>query len=212
MPTYTLRYGTRAAAQPSSYTGMLKAIATSAYQGVMISNNVVMSFALHQIPFVWVHRGLSLSRRIQHLEERWAYYFAFGLPSALLCTCGTGLANVVLFALVYPAYIILATVAHPVPSDPYNPLSPTDDSPVTRHPSPFVPIRLPIFALVMWLNNTIVRILSVGSPRKHSGHTRSLSDTTDAVEEGKPIELKAVPPPAERTNRGRINIGRRKLD
>ena len=28
--------------------------------------------------FVWIARGLSLSRRIRHLEERWAYYFAFG--------------------------------------------------------------------------------------------------------------------------------------
>ena len=30
------------------------------------------------IRFVWIARGLPLSRRIRHLEERWAYYFAFG--------------------------------------------------------------------------------------------------------------------------------------
>ena len=30
------------------------------------------------VRFVWIARGLSLSRRIRHLEERWAYYFAFG--------------------------------------------------------------------------------------------------------------------------------------
>ena len=28
--------------------------------------------------FIWIARGLSLSQRIRHLEERWAYYFAFG--------------------------------------------------------------------------------------------------------------------------------------
>lgn len=74
--------------------------------------------------FVWIARGLSLSRRIRHLEERWAYYLAFGLlffgsyqgteltlpaglyqglPSAAFCTWGTGLANAAVFALVFPA-------------------------------------------------------------------------------------------------------------
>lgn len=28
--------------------------------------------------FIWIARGYSLSRRLRHLEERWAYYFAFG--------------------------------------------------------------------------------------------------------------------------------------
>ncbi|KAG5728360.1 EI24 like protein [Termitomyces sp. T112] len=228
---YSLRYGARATVQPpATYTGMLKAIATSAYQGVMIFNSVIVSFALHRMPyigrvaglvfvcwvdayycfeFVWISRGLSLARRIRHHEERWAYYFAFGLPSALLCTCGKGLANAALFALVFPVYIILATVARPVPADPYNPFSLSDNSEVVRHPSPFIPIRLPIFALVMWLNDMIVRILSVG-PHKRPGHTRSLSDSADIIEEGQPIRLKEKSRATGRRNR--VNIGRRKLD
>jgi etoposide-induced 2.4 mRNA len=66
-------------------------------------------------------RGMSLSRRIRHLEERWAYYLAFGstsflfrlllltfyfylgLPSTAICTWGTGLANAAIFALIFPA-------------------------------------------------------------------------------------------------------------
>ncbi|GLB35388.1 putative etoposide-induced protein 2.4 (EI24) [Lyophyllum shimeji] len=235
--TYILQYGARAAAhqQPTTYTGMLTAIATSAYRVVMVFNSVVVSFALHNIPyvggvagfvflcwidayycfeFVWMARGMSLARRIRHLEERWAYYFAFGLPSAALCTFGTGLANAAIFALVFPAYIILAMVARPVPVDPYNPLPATshaDGSELIRHPSPFVPIRLPIFAVVIWLNDTIVRILSVGPP-KRPGNSRTLSDTTDTVEEGENMELKEVPRPPIRPTRDRINIGRRKLD
>lgn len=235
--TYILQYGTRSASQQqtTTYTGMLTAIATSAYRVVMVFNSVVVSFALHNIPyvgwaagflflcwidayycfeFVWIARGLSLSRRIRHLEERWAYYLAFGLPSAALCTCGTGLANAAIFALVFPAYIILAMVARPVPTDPYSPLtsmSQSDGSELTRHPSPFVPIRLPIFALVLWLNDTIVRILSVG-PRKRPGHSRTLSDTTDAVEEGEHTGLKEVSRLTIRPTRGRVNIGRRKAD
>lgn len=53
--------------------------------------------------FIWVARGLSLSGRVRYLEERWAYFFAFGLPLAVLCTWGSGLANAALFALLFPA-------------------------------------------------------------------------------------------------------------
>ncbi|KAF8061563.1 etoposide-induced protein 2.4-domain-containing protein [Lyophyllum atratum] len=247
--TYTLQYGTRAAAQQkaATYTGMLTAIATSAYRVVMVFNSVVVSFALHNIPyvgwaagfvflcwvdaFVWMARGLSLSRRIRHLEERWAYYFAFGLPSAALCTCGTGLANAAIFALVFPAVSLVSFIRTTVFTFLRSTLSwqwwlvpslPTliirfrlqhspDEAELIRHPSPFVPIRLPIFALVMWLNDTIVRVLSVG-PRKRPAHGRTLSDTTDSVEEGENMELKEAPRPTIRPARGRINIGRRKAD
>ena len=34
--------------------------------------------------FVWAARGLSLPGRIRHLEERWAYYLAFGESFRLL--------------------------------------------------------------------------------------------------------------------------------
>ncbi|KAG6874081.1 hypothetical protein C0995_006938 [Termitomyces sp. Mi166 len=109
-------------------------------------------------------------------------------------------------------YIMLATVARPVPADPYNPLPLPDDPGVVHHPSPFVPIRLPIFALVIWLNDMIVRILSLGAPRKRLEHTRSLSDTTNIVEEGKPIRLKEISRTTMRPTRDRVNIGRRKID
>jgi len=53
--------------------------------------------------FIWIARGLSLTSRVRHLEERWVYYFAFGFPSAAICTWGSGLANAALFALLFPA-------------------------------------------------------------------------------------------------------------
>lgn len=34
--------------------------------------------------FVWMAREMSLSRRVRHLEERWAYYLAFGPSLHLL--------------------------------------------------------------------------------------------------------------------------------
>ncbi|KAF5324855.1 hypothetical protein D9611_004278 [Ephemerocybe angulata] len=194
--SFALQHGGRAAAPPpAGYTGMLKAIATSAYRVVMVFTSLLVSFGLGVIPyagpvaafvffcwidsyycfeFVWVARGMSLSRRVRHLEERWAYYLAFGLPSTAVCMLGSGLSSAALFALIYPAYIILAMHAHPHPIDPYNP-QPPSQNPSTypppagedtiRHPSPFIPIRVPVFALVIWLNDTIVRILSVGGVR-----------------------------------------------
>lgn len=211
---------------------MLNALATSAYRGVMVCTSVIISFALAYIPyvgsaagfaflcwvdayycfeFIWIARGLSLSRRVRHLEERWAYYFAFGFPSAALCMWGSSLANVALFALVYPSYIIMAMYSRPVPLDPYNPTSPTggaggasDD--VLRYPSPLVPIRIPVFAPVIFLNDWIVRILSVGTVGSASAgytvsgrevgrgvrHQRLPSDSVESIEEGEAVELDTI--------------------
>jgi len=202
--TYALQHGAQTAAQPVTYNGMVTAIATSAYRAVMVFTSVGVSFALQNMPyvgpasgfifmcwvdayycfeFVWMARGMSLSRRIRHLEERWAYYFAFGLPSTAICAWGSGLANVAIFALIFPAFIILAMYARPVPVDPYNPLPPNQQEDFIRHPSPFVPIRLPIFAIVMWLNNFIVKIISVSSGSSSRKDARR-NQVTEAIEEG----------------------------
>ncbi|EJD06071.1 uncharacterized protein FOMMEDRAFT_119581 [Fomitiporia mediterranea MF3/22] len=208
---YTLRHGSRKTA-PSTYTGILTALATSAYRAVMICTSVVIAFALGYVPvvgytagfiffcwvdtyycfeFIWIARGLSLAQRIRHLEERWAYYLAFGFPSSALCMWGSTLANAAIFALILPSYIIMAMHAKPAPINPYNPL-PISDASDIRYPSPFVPIRLPIFAVVLWINDRIVRLLSVGGSRNR-GYAQGvmvstaggISDTmVESVEEG----------------------------
>ncbi|KAJ7685033.1 etoposide-induced protein 2.4-domain-containing protein [Mycena polygramma] len=236
---YTLQHANRAVVQqqPVTYTGVLTAIATSAYRVVMVFTSVGVDFALRVIPggigpvasfiflcwidayycfeFIWIARGLSLSGRVRHLEERWAYYLAFGFPSAALCVWGSTFANAAIFALIFPLYTIMAMHARPVPDDPYNPAR-SDDNDVIRHPSPFIPIRLPIFALVMWLNDWIVRAVSVGGgsgagPRTFK-RNRAFSDGTDSVEEGGGSGMEAEDPKPVRPARGRINIGRRKID
>lgn len=91
----------------------------------------------------------------------------------------------------------------PVPRNPYNPLSPLDTpsqnssgSGSVRYPSPFVPIRLPVFAPVLWINDRVVSLLSVGGGKSrryaqgagmsvNGGRRRGLSDSTvESVEEG----------------------------
>lgn len=97
----------------------------------------------------------------------------------------------------------MAMHARPHPTNPYNPLSDASDNAysqsshsTTRYPSPFIPIRLPVFAPVLWLNDRIVHLLSVGGGRSQqytygsgaelkSKHRRELSDDTAGnIEEG----------------------------
>ncbi|KAJ3568878.1 hypothetical protein NP233_g5427 [Leucocoprinus birnbaumii] len=243
--TYVLHYGSRAVAQPPrTYSNLLNQVATSAYRVVMVFTSVVVSYALKKIPYigsglefaficwvdsyyffesVWINRGYSFSGRIRHLEERWAYYFAFvyeGLPSAIICMLGTGLASFALFALVFPLYIILATHARPTPINPFNPTS-QEDSDVIRHPTPFIPIRLRVFAPVVFLNDLVAKVLDIVIPPTKSSHvsrSHTSDDPSESVEEGIGIELNTLkhttqPIRPTRPAQSRVNIGpRRKFD
>ncbi|ETW85470.1 hypothetical protein HETIRDRAFT_443500 [Heterobasidion irregulare TC 32-1] len=240
--TYTLQHGRSSSypgpgtsPSPNAYIAFLHSLATSAYRSVMVLTSIIVSLALSYVPlvggsaeflflcwvdayycfeFTWIARGLSLSRRVRHLEERWAYYFAFGLPSAALCIWGSTLANAALFALLFPSFIIMAMHARPVPYDPYNPVPPSP-SPGSQqqpilHPSPYIPIRFPVFVPVIFINDCIVRILSLGTRGGRSRFTSGGSkayETAESVEKGEggdEVELRA-------TNFGpsRVGIGGR---
>lgn len=212
---------------------------------------------------MWIARGYSLSRRMRHLEERWAYYFAFGAfplyasrqrlttpqgSHPLPFACGAApwptqpsspLSSPPYVSrplhdqlqLTHPKYTLMAMHARPQPLDPYNP---TQSDPV-QHPSPFVPIRFPVFTPVVWLNDIIIRVLSLvgsfGGPRPITGaaspgsHRRVPSDSVESVEEGEAgVELsdvKPMQPPAgtgatrirvRRGSRSGTQVDRRKLD
>jgi hypothetical protein len=130
----------------------------------------------------------------------------------------------------------MATRSRPLPIDPYHPI-PSEGLEVTRYPSPFVPLRLPIFRPVILMNDLIVRALSVGaggkraaspsaSPsgpsskfgRKSGGY--GFTEGFDNIEEGgdtEAIELHAsaasrpLPTPSAAV-RQRVSVGRKKLD
>lgn len=70
----------------------------------------------------------------------------------------------------------MAMHARPVPSNPYNPksTSPNTSEGTTHYPSPFVPIRLPVFAPVLWINDRVVSLLNVVGGGRVSG-SRSLN-------------------------------------
>jgi len=102
----------------------------------------------------------------------------------------------------------MAMHARPLPVDPYSPVNPEND--MIRHPSPFVPIRLPIFALVLFLNDWIVKVLTVGGGGSRS--RRSLSDAANNVEEARLFDAQSSQPTESNPTRARIHIGRRKFD
>src|SRR6267154_2567165 len=98
----------------------------------------------------------------------------------------------------------MAMHAHPIPHDPYNPSSPTSassGSPI-MHPSPYLPIRLRVFAPVIFLNDWIVGVLSFCTRRRPRMHATTLSldgsgGATGRMEEGggdgEVVELRPLP-------------------
>lgn len=103
---------------------------------------------------------MPLAQRVQHLEERWSYYLGFGLSSAVLLTVASGspLSNTSLFALIYPAHIILATNARPQPTDPHD-LSSFASSDTPTSLSPLLPGRLPVLTIALWLDRLALSLL-----------------------------------------------------
>jgi etoposide-induced 2.4 mRNA len=88
-----------------------------------------------------------------------------------------------------------------------------------RHPSPFVPIRLHIFAPVVFLNDLIAKFLDMIIPPtrpRHVSRNSALGDPSVGIEEGSGIELNRLKPAHTgpmKSIQNRVNIGpRRKLD
>lgn len=114
----------------------------------------------------------------------------------------------------------MAMYARPVPLDPYNPASSirgahgNDDT--IRYPSPLVPIRIPVFAPVIFLNDWIVRILSVGTVgsasaaysggRSGARHRRIPSDSVESIEEGEPVEMDTMSVRSALSDAGRARV------
>ncbi|KIM59229.1 hypothetical protein SCLCIDRAFT_1218030 [Scleroderma citrinum Foug A] len=89
--------------------------------------------------------------------------------------------------LIFRFYSLRISSSHPVPQDPYNPLHASDSHDSGRFPSLLVPIRLPIFAIVIWLIDILVRGLSItGSVGQ------KLSNSSEKVEEGAGIGMNGI--------------------
>lgn len=79
----------------------------------------------------------------------------------------------------------MAMYANPKPDNPYQPLPPPEHeaNPAAIFPSPFVPIRIPFFAPVIWLNDQVINLLDIstgGRRRRPSAGGHQM----EGVEEG----------------------------
>ena len=116
----------------------------------------------------------------------------------------------------------MATHARPVPLDPYHPVASTrysdkNTNEAEIYPSPFIPIRLPVFAPVLWLNDRIIELLNIvagGSTGAQIRKERMRSPELDRTESGaQGVEMNALPQAGRRAFAGqRVNIGRRKFE
>lgn len=72
----------------------------------------------------WLKNNWSLSERIKNVETRWSYHLGFGLPITFASWwCADPIANLALFALLFPVLQLLTPAALPLPLDPNSPAS-----------------------------------------------------------------------------------------
>ena len=86
--------------------------------------------------------------------------------------------------------------AHAVPARPYNPVpSITKANGDTSYPipSPFIPIRLPVFRIVIMLNEFVVKLIDIGiggrqSRQSEQSRKKSLGGEIEGLEGGTPLD------------------------
>ncbi|CDS14111.1 hypothetical protein LRAMOSA06281 [Lichtheimia ramosa] len=67
--------------------------------------------AYYCFEYKWMHMGWSLEHRLAHVEKHWAFFFGFGLPATLLTFFLSTLHAGAVFALIFPSYVIMATMS-----------------------------------------------------------------------------------------------------
>ncbi|KAI9312599.1 etoposide-induced protein 2.4-domain-containing protein [Dichotomocladium elegans] len=80
--------------------------------GPMLSFLVSCIFmAYYCYDYKWMNLGWPLDQRLSHIEHHWSYFLGFGCPATLLTFSLSTLHAGAVFALIYPSYVIMATVA-----------------------------------------------------------------------------------------------------
>lgn len=98
-------------------------------------------YALYCFEYKWIIQAWSLEQRVDAVENNWAYFFGFGVPCTLATFFFPGFASSGVFALLFPVFIVVAQAARPV-----------------RHAvEPFVPKRLPVFAIAKGVVTLLLR-------------------------------------------------------
>ncbi|ETW02214.1 hypothetical protein H310_05779 [Aphanomyces invadans] len=104
-------------------------------------------YALYCFEYKWSLHGWSIEKRLVYMEKHWAYFVGFGCPFTLATYFAPNFVNKGIFALLFPLFLLLATVCGPS----------TDVE----------PSKLPLFGPSRWLTLQFVRRLSNFTGMKH---------------------------------------------
>ncbi|KAI9498005.1 etoposide-induced protein 2.4-domain-containing protein [Zychaea mexicana] len=116
-----------------------------------LMNCAIMSYYCFE--YKWLYMGWTLEQRMTFMEEHWAYFLGFGTPITVLTFFLSTLHSGAVFAILYPSYVIMATMATPKPATPYGqPLA----SGKTVHPELSAPNKIPLFFGVRKMNDLVI--------------------------------------------------------
>ncbi|KAJ1975954.1 hypothetical protein H4R35_002909 [Dimargaris xerosporica] len=145
---YTMRGG-EAVRHSITYSRMLQNLASEIYRILLFFTYIVWASAIYMIPYIgpmWINRNWSIEKRLDYIEGRWAYFLGFGLPCTLITFFSSQFISAGIFAFLFPMYIIMASIARPLPKR-------TESA----HPSRLLPRRFPIFSLSKRINVFLLR-------------------------------------------------------
>lgn len=110
---------------------------------------VIMSYYCFE--YKWINEDWSVEQRMMYAEEHWAYCLGFGLPATTITFFLSTLRAGGVFALIYPSFIMMASVSTPEPRSTLPKDIPFSDS--------GLPYRIPVFFGVRFLNDCIVKAI-----------------------------------------------------
>ncbi|KAG0172030.1 Etoposide induced 2.4 mRNA [Apophysomyces sp. BC1034] len=112
--------------------------------------------AYYCFEYKWLYLGWTMEQRMSYVENHWAYFLGFGVPFTVLTFFLSVLRSGAVFALVYPSYVIMATLATPKFSVPQ---AQTVESGPAARSQWMLPNRIPVFYGVRKLNDLVILVI-----------------------------------------------------
>ncbi|KAF1802952.1 etoposide-induced protein 2.4-domain-containing protein [Mucor lusitanicus] len=110
--------------------------------------SIVMSYYCFE--YKWINQDWTMEQRMVYAEEHWAYCLGFGLPATTLIFFLSTLRAGGVFALIYPSYIMMASIASPEPLSTH----------VAHSAEPLaLPFRVPVFFAIRLMNQAIIQAI-----------------------------------------------------
>ncbi|KAI9217657.1 etoposide-induced protein 2.4-domain-containing protein [Blastocladiella britannica] len=72
-------------------------------------------YSMYSFEYKWIAEGWPLEARLKLIEKDWAYFLGFGFPTTLLTFFLPTVASNAIFAMLFPLYIVTATLTTPPP-------------------------------------------------------------------------------------------------